>query len=385
MLTICMVTSLFPRYRGDMQGISVALLVDGLVERGQSVSVLTASKVVSYKHMNKVSIYRLPVIPDGAGRSMLTGLYGFCKAPHLHSSVDVIHYHWASLSPNFSTMIANGPMGEKRPSIMTVRGGGLRSGLQNAIRYSLIKTMLNKVDQVVAVSQGMYDIARMYNVSPKKLTIIPNGVDTALFNPNADGLSVRKNFDIGDCPLVVSVGFEKIKGMEHVIKSIPKVLNEISDVKFILIGTDEKRKIELQTLARRLKVERAVFFVCPAPYHIMPNFFAAADVVATLFSRMIHKGISILPNEFGRVHLEAMACGTPVITSVGKGLIDNGWTGFRVSTDSDDIASTIVRIVQDKKLGKRLGKNARKLIMKYYSVEAMTERYLQLYKEVINQ
>jgi len=384
MLRICMVTSLFPRYRGDMQGISVALLVDGLVRRGQSVSVLTASKVRSYKHTNTISIHRLPIIPHGPGRFILTSLYGFCKALHLHSRVDVIHYHWASLSPNFSTMIANELMGEKRPSIMTVRGGGLRSGLQNAVRYSLVRTMMKKMDHVVAISQGMYSLARMYHVSPNKLTIIPNGVDTTLFNPGVDSLSIRKKFDIGDSPLVASVGFEKIKGMEQLVRSIPMILNEIQDAKFILIGTDEKRKSELQILARKLKVDRAVFFVCPAPYYMMPNFFAAADVVATLFSLMTHKAISILPDEYGRIHLESMACGTPVITSVAKGLIENGVTGFRVSTNVDEIASAIVRILQDRKLKRRLGKNARKLIMKRYSVEVMTERYVQLYKKAIN-
>ena len=381
MLKVCIVTPLFPGYEGDTQGISVRLLTEGLVKKGQTVSIITASKISKNGYRNAISIYYLPKIPQGTGRFIFMGLYGFCKVLHLYPKVDIIHYQWASFSPNFPAMIANGLKRKKKPCIVTVRGGGLRSGLESAIRFSLIKKMLKKVDRVVAISQGMYDIARMYDVPPENLIIIANGIDTSVFKPEADGLSIRKKFGIGSSPLVVSVGFEKIKGMEHLIRSIPKVLNEIPNAKFILIGIDGHRKNELQILARKLNVETSTIFVCRAPSHMMPKFFAAADVVAVNFCTITDK---ILPTEFGLVHLEAMGCGKPVVTSEAKGLIENGRTGFRVSTNIDDIASTIVRILKHKKLRVRIGRNARKLIEKHYSTEVMTERYLQLYNEVIS-
>lgn len=365
-----------------MLGISVRILVDELAKRGQRVFIITASRVQGNEYMNLISVFQLPKIPQGFLRTVLTGPYSFYRAIDLFPKVHIVHYHWGAFFHHFPSMITSMFKTKKKKSIMTVRGGGLRLGLQNARMYSLTKKILKQVDRVVAISQGMYDLARMYHVSQRKLAIIPNAVDTQLFNPDANRLSIRKKFDIGDSPLVVSVGFEKIKGMEQLIKSIPNVLSEVSEARFIFIGTDEKRKIELQKLTRKLRVNQATFFVCPAPYYLMPNFIAAADVVATLFSSKVDKGQYVLPNEAGRVHLEAMACGTPVITSVAKELIENGRTGFRVSTDTHEIASAIVKILQDEKLREQMGKNARKLIIKHYSAEVMTERYSKLYEEV---
>lgn len=384
MLKICIFTPFFPRYRRGTMGLGMLEFPECLAKVGQLVYVITASKFMEKRYTNRICVYQLPKIPEGTGRVLLTGVYSFCKALLLYPNVDIIHYQWAAFSPNFFGMIANVFTSEKKPSIVTVRGGDLRSGLKSAARFSLIKTMLKKVDRVVAVSQGMYNLARMYGVPQRKLTIIPNGIDTALFNLRANGSFIRKKFDIGDSPLVVCAGTEKIKGIECLIQAIPKVLNESSDVKFIVIGIDGRRKMELRMLARRLNVNKSTFFVCPAPYHVMPNFFAAADVVATIFSKPVPGGMYILPNEYGRVHLEAMACGKPVITSVAKGLIENGRTGFRVSTNIDEIASTIAGILHDKKLRTQIGRNASKVIMKHFSVEVMTERYLQLYKEVID-
>jgi len=384
MLKVCIFTPFFPRYRRGTMGLGMLEFPECLAMDGQLVYVITASKFMEKRYANRIRVYQLPKIPEGTGRVLLTSVYSFCKALLLYPNVDIIHYQWATFSPNFFGMIANMFTSEKKPSIVTVRGGDLRSGLKSAVRFSLIKTMLRKVDRVVAVSQGMYNLARMYDVPQKKLTIIPNGIDTALFNLRANGSFIKKKFDLGDSPLVVCVGTEKIKGVEHLIHAIPKVLSEISDVKFIVVGTDDRRKMELWMLARKLKIDKSTFFACPAPYHVMPNFFAAADVVATIFSKPVPEGMYILPNEYGRVHLEAMACGKPVVTSVAKGLIENGRTGFRVNTNIDEIASTIIGILHDEKLRIQVGRNASKIVMKHYSVEVMTKRYLQLYKEVIN-
>jgi len=78
--------------------------------------------------------------------------------------------------------------------------------------------------------------------------------------------------------------------------------------------------------------------------------------------------------------LEAMACGTPVVT-LDKGsnreLVKSGFTGF-VAEKEEDLTDAVFKIRDIKR------KDCRERVEKYFSREKMVEGYLNLYKKIIN-
>ncbi len=86
--------------------------------------------------------------------------------------------------------------------------------------------------------------------------------------------------------------------------------------------------------------------------------------------------------------LEAMALGTPIIASRVGGLaeiLQDGVTALLVAPrDVMALAQAIVRLHDDPELRRRLGEHAQRLQQTRYSLEAMTERYLDVYRDVLS-
>ena len=85
--------------------------------------------------------------------------------------------------------------------------------------------------------------------------------------------------------------------------------------------------------------------------------------------------------------IEADAIGRPIITSNSVGCKDtviNGYNGFLIQPkDVDALTEKLDLLLSDKELRKKMGKNAREYAEKYFDIEAVKERHLSIYNELI--
>lgn len=92
---------------------------------------------------------------------------------------------------------------------------------------------------------------------------------------------------------------------------------------------------------------------------------------------------------FGRMAVEAMACGLPVIANPVGGLleiIENGQTGFfAAQNDAESFASLVLQLLNDPKLAVKLGDAGRKVAEMRYSLDAAVDAYEQLYRKIADQ
>ena len=99
------------------------------------------------------------------------------------------------------------------------------------------------------------------------------------------------------------------------------------DCRLIVIGGDEYSRVALERLKRlaiKLNIADRVEFVGAVPQQELPRYYAAADVVA----------VPSYSETFGMVALEAISCGTPVVSSdvgAAKLIIHEGFSGSVVS------------------------------------------------------
>jgi D-inositol-3-phosphate glycosyltransferase len=137
---------------------------------------------------------------------------------------------------------------------------------------------------------------------------VPCGVNLELFHPH-DRRTVRKQLNIHDDDTVVLfVGrFDPLKGIERLFAAAT-YLRRYQKLKLLIIGGDGPQAPEtrrLQDLARRWEIDRTVRLLGRVEQNNLPPYYSAADV-------------SVIPSyyeSFGLVGLEALACGTPVVST----------------------------------------------------------------------
>jgi glycosyltransferase involved in cell wall biosynthesis len=109
-----------------------------------------------------------------------------------------------------------------------------------------------------------------------------------------------------------------------------------------------------------------------------------------VFDYLAHCNVLLMPSQHEGLPytlLEAMALGIPIVAARVGGLaevIQDGSTGLLVPPqDSAALTRAILRLYEDPALRSRLGEQARLLQQTRYSLQAMTERYLAIYRKVV--
>ncbi len=215
----------------------------------------------------------------------------------------------------------------------------------------LIRMMLNFgkahfADKVICVSDSAKEEAIKLRIPENKIEVVKNGVDSNLFNPDVES-RVREEYNLSkDTFLILYAGrLVEAKGVQDLVKAFKQMRTEF-DVKLMILG-EGKYKTHLKELAP----EKDVIFLDPQPYEKMPEFYNAADLF-------------ILPSYWEVQPLgcvEAMACGTPVIsTNVGgiPEIISDGKTGLLFEPgDVIDLEKTIRKILSNPNLKAQLVEN----------------------------
>jgi len=179
-------------------------------------------------------------------------------------------------------------------------------------------------------------------------------------------------------PLVASVGeLNPLKGHEDFIAAASKVALQNGEVDFVIVGDDRangkeyREKLEKAAVAsglgNRLHFVRWV--------DELASFMKAADVFVS----------ASYTESFGLAILEAMACATPVVATRTEGaqeLIEAGKSGLLVDVGkTDELASAILRLLDDGSLRRRLGGEAAIHARERFGLDRMVEETEKIYAE----
>ncbi|MBT6486098.1 MAG: glycosyltransferase family 4 protein [Planctomycetaceae bacterium] len=189
----------------------------------------------------------------------------------------------------------------------------------------LERTIYNSDHVRRVVTQSQLDrrlVIEHYGIPEEKICTIYNGVDIGVFHPGlrVHGTDVRSELRIDpDVPLLLfaSMDFEG-KGLRSIFHALEA--SKQNDARLLVLGTGPARKF--QRLANHLGIGERIIF--GGRRSGIERFFGASDLF-------------ILPTAyepFPNVNLEAMACGTPVMTTRTAGtadMVDEGRNGYLIS------------------------------------------------------
>lgn len=234
---------------------------------------------------------------------------------------------------------------------------------------------------VIAISQAVREFVLSRGFAPDRVHLVYNGIDGGELRPGQSPERVRAALGVPPgAPLVVNVGqLVPWKRQDLVLEAARRVLEAAPEARFVLVGGEpagtEGRRAALEALARRLDVQEAVQFT--GYRRDAQDIIAAADVLAHAASA----------EPLGRVILESMALGTPVVAPRAAGpaeLIEHEDSGLLVAPDdADALAGGILRMLGEPGLGARLAGGARRRVQERFSAEGMATETLAVYRRVL--
>ena len=250
--------------------------------------------------------------------------------------------------------------------------------ISSNVFLSVERVMDRITDITVALTQEERDDYIRLNVShAQKLRRVHSGVDIDRFqNLSTDTRAIRKSFGYSSVDKVVAmIGWLlPIKGPDIFLAAIEEVWDKHPETKLLFVGYGDMEAGLRQRLAQTGKTDQAHF---AGWRDDIPEILQAIDIL-------------VMPSRnegMGRVAVEAMAAGKPVIASrVGglKDMVEHGHNGLLFPAgDSHALAQAIIYLLDDPKKAEEFGKAGLRRCLKYSS-DRMIEKLDVLYSEQLN-
>jgi teichuronic acid biosynthesis glycosyltransferase TuaC len=186
------------------------------------------------------------------------------------------------------------------PVVVTARGSDVTLFPRYAAPKRLIQGALRDAAALITVSAALKADLVALGAPPDKVTVLRNGVDTAVFCPPADRDAARRALGLTR-PMLISVGLLiERKGHGRIIEA----MRQLPEFELLIVGEGPDHGA-LADQVRRQGLEDRVRLLGPRPHGELPALYGAADALVLASSR----------EGWANVLLEAMACGTPVVAS----------------------------------------------------------------------
>lgn len=294
------------------------------------------------------------------------------------NQVDLVHVH--SRAPAWSAYYATKKLGIP---LVTTYHGSYSEGNWLKRRYNQVMV---SGDRVVAVSHFISDLIKSrYRFDFEKINVIHNGVDANKFDPasikgdRAVRLAKEWRIEDGHPNILLPGRLTSWKGQTLFIEALAKMRHQ--ETVGILIGSDQGRHHYTQELMD-LAVQSGVGGRLRLAGHLedMPAALKLADIVVNC---------SLEPEAFGRTIIEAQAMGKIVVAANHGGAretIEPNVSGFLVPPNDAAALAAVFDMILEGNMDMRLafGAHARQTVIERFSLTAMQERYLELYKEVLS-
>lgn len=320
------------------------------------------------EEINKVKVYK------GSSSRIFWGMpisFDFFKLfKKLSKNVDIIDFHQPFSLGDLALFLFR----PKAKIISHYHSDIVRQRVFTPLIGPFINHTLKKAQKIIVSNPNLIKSSPYLKKFQKKCEVIPFGVDLSKFEKfnEREIENLKKKYN----DFVLFVGrLNYYKGLRYLIEAMKSIR-----AKLVIVGEGplkESLKKKIQELGIGDKV---IFLPFITKESELVNFYKACSVFVLP---------SVFKSEaFGLVLLEAMACQKPVVTTeLGTGtsfVNQDGVTGFVVPPkDSLALAKAIKKILENKKLARKFGQNARRRVESEFSLEKMLERVGAVYRSTL--
>lgn len=218
----------------------------------------------------------------------------------------------------------------------------------------------------VSPSLWLCNLQQQSFLKDKPCVVINNGVDLNVFRPILS--DVRQRYGIGDRKMILAIvgGLAPRKGRDYLLK-LPLLLND--DEVLVLVGLQKGQKVLLPNTPKVIGIQRT------KTSDELVGLYSEADVFVN----------PTLEDNFPTTNIEALACGTPIVTfnTGGSPEVVTPETGMVVKKgDMEGLLSAIRTVLSKDKT--RYVDACRKKAEKDYNKNVQYSKYIELYNNILS-
>lgn len=231
------------------------------------------------------------------------------------------------------------------------------------------KHVAPRLSHVVTVSEcSMRDIEQALKVPRARMHLVHNGIPTDVFRPLPGAVRLQRRL------MTTASSDQPLKGLRFLLEALAQLLPRYPELELLVIGKP-KPGGDTEQLVERLGIGRHVRFVKGIPTDELVQYYNQATLA---IAPSLYEG-------FGLPAGEAMACGTPVVSSDGGALPEVvGNAGVIVPAgNSQALAAAIAGLLDNPEKRAQLGAAGRRRIVESFSWEVAARAMVKLYREVI--
>ena len=223
---------------------------------------------------------------------------------------------------------------------------------QRAWLKALVPLSARRADHIITVSEhSKRDLVETYGINEDKITVTYEGASSA-FRPIDRRLAKKRlseKYQITDKFILYVGRLQARKNIGRLVGAYNRLRKSGNEHKLVLVGKADSLFQPVLSRIRELRLENDVLLRGYVPDEDLPYFYSAADVFVY---PSVYEG-------FGLPVMESMACGTPVVTSLGSSLDELAGNAALLidPLDEQSIAAALVRMLGDPQLAKRLAQD----------------------------
>jgi glycosyltransferase involved in cell wall biosynthesis len=295
--------------------------------------------------------------------------------------IDIIH-HNNDLSLNRPSVIAAAIA--RKPQISHVRW--LTDYSSDKIAYFLDRNTSRFVDFFIYMSKAIEKTYVPLGIAAERGEVINDPFDLKIYvEAMSFSEQIRNEFGVRDKDnLISNVGrIMPWKGQDYFLESLVEVVNAFPNTKALVVGAPEPGQgskdfyQELKKKAKELGIYHNVIFT--GFRKDIPAIMAASDIV-------VHSASE--PEPFGRVIVEAMASGRPVIATAAGGaaeIFEDQKTGILVQPkDATSMSKAIIQLLGDKDFARKMGNLAQVDVKNRFTVEQHISAVQNIYSRILD-
>jgi glycosyltransferase involved in cell wall biosynthesis len=284
------------------------------------------------------------------------------------------------------------PRGLSCPYVMTVHDilehlsrAREQTGVWRSLYFQLTKRVLSGAARIFAVSNfTKLEIEKLFNIPPGRIEVVYNAIDERLLHGHArpsDRQLLVERYQVTYPFLLYAGRISPHKNVVRMIEAFSALKTELErdhlfpDLKLIIIGDDVSGNPDLRRTVIRSGVQNEVRFLGFVPIEVLRTFYDTAKIFV----------FPSLYEGFGLPPLEAMAHGTPVVTSNVSSLPEVvGNAAVLVHPENVfEIMRALHRVLLDQPLRDKMRERGCRQAAKF-SWEKSVRRIMDVYREVLS-
>jgi len=402
-MKIAVLTSSYPRFKGDGTAPFVKSISEALAARGHEVQVLAPYdisvkdnldsyvKVHRYKYIWPKSLHIMghartlradvrlhPLAPFLLPFFLIAAIINLIK---LSKTMDaqIIHAHWV-LPNGFAAAIVSKIL--RIPLVISLHGSDIFVAEKNFLFRAIAKWTFIQSSAVTACSQELYNKANnLYN--DINIHLLPWGADPEVFKPIENRDTTREKYGWSSNEIIISTLGRMVykKGFSQLIEIVPELIKGNKKIKVVIGGSGPLERV-LKEKVTQMDLNNTVLFPGRIPWDEVPEFLASSDIFVLPSQRDKAGNLDGLPT----VLLEAMACGLPcVVKNIGGVIlvINDNKNGLMINTASnEELYLGLHRLLEDEELRESLSKAARKSVIEKFNWQFIGKQLEDLFQSI---